>query len=1022
MTQILEQIAYWLSSYATGVDVDDMCALEGVVRADDALTEDGDPHMLAQINGDLISVLDIRGARKLVGRDDFEVMGTNFARIVEKMCRAGSGNQHSFAIGFRSDPSQARTIISRIMKPQVQTASGFGITDLRMLKERHDALVRCCTDESVYLVVRTHAEDLTAHERKVRADTKRRIGIHLRKIKAGGMQFPMGVSQTIPLPLGALVPRHHAAVRTMVDDLRANLSAGGAQLLVTLVNAHDAVASMRRHLDARPVPAGWKPRLFGDKNSRLGGAAFATMTDDAHITPTRLARQVINGPIDDDFGVRELAYYGEHWYGSVILEICPDNGSEPFSDLAARIGRQIPWRVSFEINPNGTRVRQMERTLAAFLGAVGDYNKGIRKAFDQLKELQNEGTYICSLRMVLTTWAKTKEQALVNLSNLSSSVESWGAAGCTNETGEPGRAMMASSAAFSAVSPAPFLPAPIAEVARMVPFSRPASIWDRGQIIFSTLEGRPYPVEFGSGLQNYWATIGFAPTGSGKSFTLNVLNSGLLLAPGATEVPPITLVDVGHSGALVMEWFKSILPDRLKEQVLAVTLRNTDEYVVNPFDTQHGFDEPMTTDVDFLVAVLGTMSPGCGPEAAKFFERVVRAAYVRYARISPDSRRWQNAYDEKVAIALMNINYVVTDKTRVWQVVDALFEAGYLDESISAQRFAMPTLADLPKVAADASVANVYGNAAHNGERIIDIFTRNIVASLDTYKLLSNFTKFNLGAARAVSIDLQEVVGSMTSEEGRRRSGIMFLLARRIGARNYFLKWDEMSRECPPAYAKYHETRVAKLWETIKFLQYDECHYFSGIEAVVGLVRSDLRTGRKFNLVSAMFSQQLEDFDATVLDNSYIVFVMGMGDASPMKVKDAFALSDDEMQSISSHCIRPGTMFARFRTRFGTLSQIVRLNVSGYEQWAFTTQGKDPALRAALSKYLPRNEAIGLLTDLFPSGTAEPFFRRMLAERAGLRDDDSSLAEMAAKELLIRHAKMADVGANRANPGTSVSP
>jgi len=45
------------------------------------------------------------------------------------------------------------------------------------------------------------------------------------------------------------------------------------------------------------------------------------------------------------------------------------------------------------------------------------------------------------------------------VSNLSSSIESWGAAKCTNETGEPAKAMLASAAGFSAVSPAPFLPA-----------------------------------------------------------------------------------------------------------------------------------------------------------------------------------------------------------------------------------------------------------------------------------------------------------------------------------------------------------------------------------------------------------------------------------------------------------------------------------------------------------------------------------------------------------------------------------
>lgn len=1003
-TMILENFVYWLGSFASGADVDGMCALDGLVMNDGAMNEDGHPHIIGQSNGDLISVIDIRGARKLVGAHDFEAMSVNFAKILQKMCISGSGNQHSFSMGFRSDPLQANYVVTRILRPQLETAKAFGIQDFRMLEERRKALAATCIDETVYLVIRTHRSDVAPHELKMQNEIKRNNGLKLRSAGVKGVKS--GVAQNIPIPLGALIPKHQAAVKNLTDELRRGIAAGGAQLLVNVLSAHDAVAMMRRHLDAAPLPAKWRPRFFSDKGAKLGGAAYVTDSDDSHLTPARISRQVVTGPLSDDFGSRELTQYGANWYGSVVLEMCPDNGSEPFGDLANRIGRQIPWRASFEINPNGMRVRQLEKLLAALLGAVGDYNKSIRSGFDALREIQNAGQYIASFRVVLTTWADTKEKALMNLSNLSSSVEGWGAAGCTNETGEPSRAMLASAAGFAAVSPAPFLPAPIEDVARMLPFSRPASIWDRGQIVFSTMEGRPYPVEFGSSLMNYWATIGFAPTGSGKSFTLNVLNSGLLLAPGATEVPPITLVDIGHSGALVMEWFKSLLPERLREQVLSFTIRNTDEYIVNPFDTQHGFDEPLMSDIDFLVAVLGTMSPSCGDEAAKFFERVIRVAYERFSRKSPDSRRWQTSFDAKVNAALARIGFEVTETTRVWSVVDALFDAGYMDESQSAQRFAMPTLADLPKVAADTRVANVYGNAMNKNERIIDIFTRNIVASLDTYRLLSSYTRFNLGAARAVAIDLQEVVGSMSSEEGRRRSGIMFLLARRIGARNYFLKWDEMKDQCPARYAKYQEARVGRLWETIKFLQYDESHYFSGIESVVNLVRSDLRTGRKFQLVTAMFSQQLEDFDKSVLDNSYIVLIMGLGDSSPAVVRDTFGLSDDEMQSIASNCVRPGVMFARFKTKVGTLSQVVRLNVSAYEQWAFTTQGRDPALRAALSKLMPRNEAIAMLTDVFPSGTAEPFFRQLLAQKAGIREDDSSLADIAANEILASRKVM----------------
>lgn len=1001
MMKFLEAGVYWLSSFSTGADIDAICALDSAVGLD-AKNDDDEDFVLGQVNGDLVSVIDIRGARKFVGMNDLAVMTTNFSKALEKLCKSGAGNQHSFALGFRSDPDQAARLVGDMLTPQMQTARRFGIENVRMLLDRRTTLAKQCVDETVYLVVRSHKDALQPHERKTQFAERSKISQKIFK-DSEGQKIAKNLAQVPQAPLGGLAPRHVAAVRSLLDDLSRDKESGGAQLLLKCLSTHAAVSLVRRHVDARPIPQNWRPRLLGDKTGAAGSSSIERGNDPSSSLPLRLSRQMVNSSVADLFGSREFSQQGGLWYGSIVLELPPDEGSEPFHDLAARLGKTIPWRVAFEIYPNGKNYRKMERFLAAMLGAFGDYNKSIRAGFDSFRELSNEGVYIGALRAVFSTWAPTQEEVAQRLANLISSVESWGSAACTNETGEPARAMLASAAGFASIAPAPYIPAPMQDIARMMPFSRPASIWDRGQIVMSTLEGRPYPIEFGSSLQNYWSTIGFAPTGSGKSFTLNVLNSGLLLAPGAQEIPPITLVDVGLSGKLVMDWFRSILPAHMRDQVLSISIRNDIDFAVNPFDTQHGLDMPLPGDVDYLTAVFGTISPGCGPEATKFFERVIRICYEKFGRESPDGKRWQDAFDAKVGAALSKIGFVKTDKTRVWTVVDALMDAGMIEESISAQRFAMPTLQDVPKISSDQRVSNVYGTATINGERIIDVFMRNIVASLDSYAILSGHTKFNLGAARAVSIDLQEVVGSMNSEEGRRKSGLMFLLARRIGARNYFLKWDEMSKLCPPRYAAYQEKRVTKLWETIKFLQYDESHYFSGIESVTTLVHSDLRTGRKFNLITALFSQLLEDFPPAVLENTYIFFIMGLGDASPGVVRDTFALTADEMKAIGDHCNRPGTMFARFKTQRGVLSQIVRLHASAYERFAFTTQGRDQALRSALAKLMPYDKVLDLLTDKFPNGTAEPYLRKLVAQRAGASstsdDSDEALATQVARNL-----------------------
>ena len=1006
MLRALEQFVYWWASYSRSSDIDALCALDAPVWGDG----EDDRHVIAEKNRDLISVIEIRGARRYIGREDEQRMVQGFAKALEKRMRAGSGRQHSFAMGFRSDPQAAHGLIRQMLEPQYRTAHQVGLREVRMLDERLKTLASVSVDETVYLVVRTHAMDLQPHERKLQTEERGKRLTQMRQ--QAGEAIDQWSSQTVPFPLGALLPRHLSGVRVLVDDLSRDLNAGGAQLLVRVLNAHEGIAAIRRHVQAALLPSGWRPRLLGDEAAAPGALVAGGKPLSAAALPMRLSRQMVASSLHEHFVGRELVEHEGYWYGSVVLELCPENGSEAFARLADRIGRAIPWRASFEILPNGQHLRSLEKMLVALLAAFGDYNKAIRKAHDHVRELVNEGVYIAGFRVVLTTWAQSREAAMMALSNLSSAVESWGAARCTNETGSPAQAMLASAAGFASVSPAPFLPAPMEDVARMLPIGRPASIWGAGQMLLTTVEGRPYPIQFGSGLQAYWSTIGFAPTGSGKSFTLNVLNSGLLLAPGAKEVPYITLVDVGKSGALVMNWFKSVLPKALQPQVQAFTLRNDARYSINPFDTQHGFDQPLPEDIDFLVAVLGTLVPGCGPEADKFFERIIRAAYEKYERRSTECRRWQEGLDPELSALLRELlpeirrrsgfeHFVLDEHTTVWEVVDAFFAVGRIDESISAQRYAMPTMQDLAQIAQQPKVSNLYGTAQYNGEPIIDIFVRNITAALSSYEILTGFTRFNLGAARAVAIDLQEVVGTMTSEEGRRRSGLMFLLARRIGARHYFLKWDDVAKYCPPRYESYQRKRIDRLWETLKFLQYDECHYFSGIQSVVRLVESDLRTGRKFNLVSAMFSQLLDDFSPSLIENTYNFFIMGLGDTSPQRVQEVFALSDDEMGAIQRYCVRPGVLFARFKTRMGVLSQVLCLHASAYEKWCFTTQGRDQTLRNALVERMGGvAEAIAFLVDRFPEGTAEGWLTSLALETAESGVEDDALAQIAANRLL----------------------
>ncbi|MDM7323312.1 MAG: hypothetical protein P3W87_008630, partial [Gammaproteobacteria bacterium] len=215
MLKFLEQFVYWWSSYARASDIDAVCSLETVVIGHQ-LNEENEPFVLAEKNGDLISVIEIRGARRYIGYQDGERMVHAFAEALVKRMRSGSGRQHSFAMGFRSDPDSAGALIGQMLEAQRQTAKVLGIENQRMLDERHQTLAEMCTDESIYLVMRTHAHDLAPHEKKIQRDERAKLYRQMRKDQGAMNKWN---AQIVAHPIGSIMPRHEAAVMALMDDL-----------------------------------------------------------------------------------------------------------------------------------------------------------------------------------------------------------------------------------------------------------------------------------------------------------------------------------------------------------------------------------------------------------------------------------------------------------------------------------------------------------------------------------------------------------------------------------------------------------------------------------------------------------------------------------------------------------------------------------------------------------------------------------------------------------------------------------
>lgn len=989
----VERGLYWITSFMMEGDIESHCQIRAPL----------DDETLITTSDDLMSVIEIRGSLKLVGAPEFERMAGTLANVLSSLMKSGSGQLgllHSFAIGFRSAPEGASRLLHEIFEPTFNTAKRLGAVDMSIVEDKLNALVGKCSDESAYLVLYTHRAGLsaTARERDERYRTEA-IAKQAKSVKDGGVDEV--VVQRPKVPATGLIALHNAARRSLAKELGEELDKGGCGLLIRPLAIAPAINMMRRHLDASTFPGKWRPRLLGDRAAAVGSSMVKRKGESTELFPMRIGRQMVPEPYKEVFGDIEMTRRGQFIYGGLVLEVGPESGSLPFSELASRLGRQVPLSMNVELIPNGENCRKADKFYAGFMGAFSDYNKRVKAGWTHLTNLRKSGEYIAGMRVVFSTWARNERDLVDNVSFLRSSIEAWGSSVATNETGSPALLAVAASAGFSRRSPAPYLPGPLSEFARMLPCYRPASVWDDGHFVAHTKEGRPYPIAFGSSKQSYWGTLIFAPSGAGKSFLMNMINAGILLSPGVDDVPYLTVVDVGPSSTLVMDYVRSILPPEKRRQIVNLRIRNDPEFAVCPFDTQHGCDRPTQIDRDFGVSVLGTICPGLGAEGDRFLGQVLDEAYKMFGRKSPEQRKWQNAFDERVNKALSEIRYEVTEDTFVWEVVDALFAAGRIEDSAIAQRYASPRLIDMVKASRTREIMDNWKTAvAANGrEDLLSVFTRAIQTAQAEYALVSGFTKFDVGSARAISIDLEEVVGA-DSEEGRRRSAMMFLFGRRLGAKNYFLRWVELEDLVPDMYREYQQARVKGLEESLKFLEYDEVHFATGIPAMSARLQADLRVGRKYKCVTMMASQMLDDFPKSAVENCYTFFILGAGTKNSVdQLGSTFGLSQSEMSAIESECTGPGRMFAMFKTRAGMTSQILCSTAGSMEKWAFNTDTDDANLRKEVisrtgDDYLA---AIKRLAKVYPGGSARDEIAQFLSEKSSEAGAESVIKTLGRK-------------------------
>ncbi len=956
-------------------------------------------------DGSLVSVIRVHGVTRLVGTEEFDEIHTGLTQSLQATLKRPG---HVVQVYFSYDKEAVKSEIDDILSPAKATAKRLNLDLNDLFKERVDHLSRFCAHEELYFVLWTRPYSLTREQQSRSSKDK------LNLIRENHIP-PFRNGQNLMAAIPDLRDAHASFVRSLVTDLSA------LRVYCVLLEVHDAMHGMRYSADPDFTSAEWRASLPGDPIPAHEARPIAGELSGLMWPP--LARQIV--PRDAEIMDLRTVRVGDRIYTPLCIDLFPQELKSFVGLFSRTLPTQIPWRISFLIESGGYDTIRFKSVMAAILSWTSAHNGLVNDAAKLLRQIEvNTDDAVVKLQVSLATWAPDKNIRLLRTrtAELAKAVQGWGSCEVSEVSGDAFAGVMSSVMGFTASSVATPSVAPLSDVVYMLPFTRPASAWQFGAVLLRSPDGKPWPYQPGSSQQTTWIDLMYARPGSGKSVLSNSINLALCLSGGIQRLPRIAVVDIGPSSSGLVSLLREALPPAQRHLVAYHRLRMTPDYAINPFDTQLGCRYPTAQERGFLVNFITLLATPLGAErpydgVSDMAGLVVDELY-KYLADDGKPHLYTSSLEPLVDDILGEISFVMDDKTTWWEVADAIFLAGFHHEALLAQRFTMPLLADAAAICRTQVVEDLYGQVkAPTGEPLIQAFSRMISSAVREYPILSGVSKFDIGDARIVSLDLDEVAKS-GGDAADRQTAVMYMLARYVLGRSYYLTEDVLP-DMPETYREHHRARIVEIREDPKRLVYDEFHRTSKARAVREQVILDMREGRKWNVQIALISQALDDFDPVMVEFATSIFIMDAGPEQSIKRStEIFGLSETARVALKTrvHGPREGgaTFLAQFSTKSGINTQLLTSTLGPVELWAFSTTAEDAHVRNKLYKKLNPGEARRVLANLFPGGSVKSLIEMRLAvlkEKQGVIEESSSasMVDQLVDEILQAYAVNPDV-------------
>jgi intracellular multiplication protein IcmB len=947
-----------------------------------------DDQTIVMKDGSMMSMIALEGALRTPGEEELAEM---IERLRIALSPYLSSPGHMIEFSFVRDANSARQKLGKIIDKTERASRSLGLDISDVLDERRRVFAKNMIAETLLITVYTRPDVLSKEESKEEKD----------RISKAVSKTPVMIRAGNPANSMDLVHTRHTA---MVEAISRSFRLVGQ--LAHVLHVPHVLQEVRAALypSTAPLKEEWTPRMPEWAKTDKGMKKFVNMPETAtefaardfsHLFEPKFDRQLAteDALVENSRTVR----IGDRIFSSFDMTVPPEtlpDFNEMVLDITSK-DMDLPWRCTLRIEAGGMHSQSLKATfLSIFTFASPTHNRRVKEAIEMLREVDGQIDTVVKFRMSFTTWTGISDTDGLrrNTQTLVGAVQRWGNSRADGISGDQLATVLSTVPGATMASTAPVAAAPLAHALAMAPIARQASPWEYGSVLYRTDDGKPWPYQPGSSSQATWVTLMVGTPGSGKSVMMNAINFASAISPssaGGREpvLPRLAMIDIGASSSGMISLIQEALPAHRRHEVVFRKLKMNRDNAINVFDTQLGMREPTANERQFLLNFLSLIC-GSGIEAPSNAMRglitaCVDRAYIDFAD-SQDPRRYMRNEEGAVDKVLEELGFEENFETSWWEIVDLLMENDKLHEASVAQRHAVPTLADLVTASQKEQVASLYATAndTETGQPIMNSFQRLISEVVRDFPILATHTRFSVGSARIVSLDLMDVTVGGASVSAKKQTALMYMLARQILTREFFIdeaefRTAEKRGVLPDIYLEYHVNRARENLQLPKLLCMDEFHRTGRIEMIIEQVLQDAREGRKFNIDIKIASQLIEDFPPSMIEVATSLIVCNAGSENSIDYLDKqFRLTEGEKNVMRYQLTGPTSRGAPIWVMFklkqeGSVRQKLNLTLGPAEIWAFSTTAEDVALRTRLYETLGPRLTRRILARRFPGGSAK---------------------------------------------------